>query len=147
MSAPSPALHQLQRLRGLQVEQLRQQLNYQRGLCQRYRNNINGLERLLGYRVAATTHLQRDNQHSYKLTLYKMLDLQKRELAVAETSLSRVETELLGAARNEKILAVFIAQKLADWQRELGQQEQKIQDGLAAQSAWRNQLAGAQQAH
>jgi len=39
--------------------------------------------------------------------------------------------------RSEKVLAQVIETKIGQWQAQLAQQEQKIQDGLAAQSWWR----------
>ncbi|MBU3059599.1 flagellar FliJ family protein, partial [Pseudomonas indica] len=105
--------------------------------CQRYRNNIAGLSRLCGFTVPMTTPLQRDNQQKYKATLHKMVELQRRELSVAEAALARIQAELLQAMRNEKILTQVIDMKMAQWQEDLARQEQKIQDGLAAQSWWR----------
>ncbi|MGN0922005.1 MAG: flagellar export protein FliJ [Cellvibrio sp.] len=144
MNKPSQAIARLRDLRSVQTQQIQQRVNYQRGLCQRYRNNIQGLERLIGYRVPATTSLQRDNQQNYRLTLYKMLELQRKELEVAEQSLGRIEQELLQAARDEKVLDHFIQNKLALWHRHLASQEQKIQDGLAAQSYWQGQMRASQ---
>jgi flagellar biosynthesis chaperone FliJ len=133
-------LGKLQTLRAQQAKQIQQRINYQRNMCLRYRNNITGLQRLIGFKAATTTHLQRDNQQNYRLTLYKMLDLQTRELDLAEENLTRLQQELLGAMRSEKILEQFIAGKLASWQLQLNQQEQKIQDGLASQGWWQQKL-------
>ena len=140
MKKPFSALTTLRDLRSQQTQQLQQRVNYQRGLCQRYRNNIQGLQRLVTYQVPATTHLQRDNQQNYRLTLYKMLELQKCELEVAEGGLSRIEQELMQAARDEKVLDHFIQHKLTRWQQHLAKQEQKIQDGLAAQGFWQGKM-------
>jgi flagellar export protein FliJ len=134
-------LGRLASLRGSQVQQVLGRVNYQKNLCQRYRNNIAGLSRLLGFEVPLSTSLQRDNQQRYKLTLHKMIELQRRELILAEENLARIQSELLAAMRNEKIVANFLDGKLADWRLQLSQQEQKIQDGLAAQAWWRAQGA------
>ena len=112
-------------------------VQYQQNLCQRYRNNITGLSRLCGFSVPMSTPLQRDNQQRYKATLYKMVELQRRELAVAEQALERIQRELLQAMRSEKVVEHVIEGKLQQWQQLLAQQEQKIQDGLAAQAHWR----------
>ena len=85
------------------------------------------------------TLLQRSNQQQYKLTLHKMLQLQRRELDVAEQALQRIQSELLAAMRSEKVVAQVLDGKLQQWQAQLAQQEQKIQDGLATQAWWRNQ--------
>ena len=77
------------------------------------------------------------NQQQYKSALHKMLDLQRRELQVAEENLERLQGELLKAMRNEKVLEQFIDGKVDEWQLTLARQEQKIQDGLAAQAWWR----------
>ena len=77
-------LGRLASLRGNKVQQMLGRVAYQQNLCQRYRNNITGLSRLCGFSVPMTTPLQRDNQQRYKATLYKMVELQRRELALAD---------------------------------------------------------------
>jgi flagellar export protein FliJ len=134
-------LGKLASLRKSKVQQMLGRVNYQQNLCQRYRNNIAGLSRLCGFTVAMTTPLQRDNQQRYKATLYKMVELQQRELALAEDNLKRIQAELLAAMRNEKVISQLLDNKLEQWGLLLAQQEQKIQDGMAAQSWWRQQLA------
>ena len=59
-----------------------------------------------------TTPLQRDNQQKYKATLHKMVELQRRELSVAEAALARIQAELLQAMRNEseQVLGELAAQ-------------------------------------
>lgn len=133
-------LSRLAGLRGQRVREMLGRVNYQNGLCQRYRNNITGLTRLCGFAVPVTTSLQRSNQQQYKATLFKMLELQRRELEVAEQTLKRIQSELLQAMRNEKIIAQLVDSKMGQWQELLSRQEQKIQDGLASQAWWRNQL-------
>lgn len=132
-------LSRLASLRGNKVRQMLGRVSYQQNLCQRYRNNITGLGRLCGFSVPMTTPLQRDNQQRYKATLYKMVELQRRELQLAEENLARIQAELLAAMRSEKVVAQVIDTKMAQWQQLLAQQEQKIQDGLAAQAWWRGQ--------
>ena len=134
-------LSRLASLRGNRVRQMLGQVSYQQNLCQRYRNNITGLSRLCGFSVPMTTPLHRDNQQRYKATLHKMVELQRRELAVAEQALARIQLELLQAMRNEKVVTHMIDAKMEQWQLLLARQEQKIQDGLAAQSWWRNQMS------
>ncbi len=134
-------LTRLASLRGNRVKQMLGQVRYQQNLCQRYRNNITGLSRLCGFSVPMSTPLQRDNQQRYKATLYKMVELQRRELAVAEQALARIQQELLQAMRSEKVVEHVIEAKMQQWQQLLLAQEQKIQDGLAAQSWWRGRLA------
>ncbi len=134
-------LSRLASLRGNRVRQMLGQVHYQQNLCQRYRNNITGLSRLCGFSVPMTTPLQRDNQQRYKATLHKMVELQRRELAVAEQALARIQLELLQAMRSEKVVTHVIDAKMEQWQQLLASQEQKIQDGLAAQSWWRNQMS------
>jgi len=130
-------LGRLASLRSHRVRQMLGRVQYQQNLCQRYRNNITGLSRLCGFSVPMSTPLQRDNQQRYKATLYKMVELQRRELAVAEQALERIQRELLLAMRSEKVVEHVIEGKLQQWQQLLAQQEQKIQDGLAAQAHWR----------
>ena len=130
-------LGRLASLRSHRVRQMLGRVQYQQNLCQRYRNNITGLSRLCGFSVPMNTPLQRDNQQRYKATLYKMVELQRRELAVAEQALERIQRELLQAMRSEKVVEHMIDDKLQQWQQLLAQQEQKIQDGLAAQAHWR----------
>ncbi|OZY85872.1 flagellar export protein FliJ [Cellvibrio mixtus] len=132
-------LSRLASLRGTKVQQMLGRVTYQQNLCQRYRNNIIGLNRLCSFTVPMTTPLQRNNQQQYKATLHKMVELQQRELALAEENLARIQVELMAAMRSEKIVAHVIDAKMAQWQQQLNQQEQKIQDGLAAQSWWRAQ--------
>ena len=134
-------LSRLAGLRGNRVREVMGRVNYQRNLCQRYRNNITGLTRLCGFVVPVTTSLQRSNQQQYKATLFKMLELQRRELEVAEQSLRRIQDELLQAMRNEKVIAQLLDGKLGQWQEQLARQEQKIQDGLAAQAWWRARVS------
>lgn len=135
-------LSQLARLRGMRVNETLSRIQYQEQLCRRYRANIEGLSRLCEYVVNSDTFLQRDNQQRYKGTLHSMLAQQRRELAVAEESLGRIRGDLMLAMRNEKVIAHVLAGKIAQWQQALAVQEQKIQDGLAAQSWWRMQGAG-----
>jgi flagellar export protein FliJ len=132
-------LSRLASLRGTRVQQMLGRVTYQQNLCQRYRNNIVGLNRLCSFTVPMTTPLQRNNQQQYKATLHKMVELQQRELTLAEENLARIQTELMAAMRSEKIVAHVIDAKMAQWQLQLGQQEQKIQDALAAQTWWRAQ--------
>lgn len=134
-------LSRLASLRGSRVQQMLGRVNYQKNLCQRYRNNITGLNRLCGFTVPMTTPLQRDNQQQYKATLHKMVELQRRELQLAEENLARIQAELLAAMRSEKVVMQVIDTKMAQWQAALAQQEQKIQDGLAAQAWMRAQGA------
>lgn len=134
-------LSRLASLRGNRVRQMLGRVTYQQNLCQRYRNNITGLSRLCGFTVPMTTPLQRDNQQRYKTTLHKMVELQRRELQLAEENLARIQAELLAAMRSEKVVMQVIDTKMAQWQHTLAQQEQKIQDGLAAQAWWRAQGA------
>ncbi|MGE8504253.1 MAG: flagellar FliJ family protein [Pseudomonas sp.] len=133
-------LGRLASLRGSRVQQMLGRVSYQQNLCQRYRNNIAGLSRLCGFTVPMTTPLQRDNQQRYKATLYKMVELQRRELVLAEENLARIQRELLAAMRSEKVITQFLEGKMGEWQELLARQEQKIQDGLAAQAWWRAQV-------
>ncbi len=130
-------LGRLASLRATRVQQMLARVTYQQNLCQRYRNNITGLTRLCGFTVPMTTPLQRDNQQQYKGTLLKMVELQRKELGVAEECLARIQLELTNAMRSEKIVAHVIDAKMHQWQLLLNQQEQKIQDGLANQGWWR----------
>ncbi|QEY16384.1 flagellar export protein FliJ [Cellvibrio sp. KY-GH-1] len=132
-------LGRLASLRATRVQQMLGRVTYQQNLCQRYRNNITGLTRLCGFTAPMTTPLQRDNQQQYKGTLLRMVELQRKELAVAEENLARIQLELMNAMRSEKIVAHVIDAKMNQWQLLLNQQEQKIQDGLAGQGWWRNQ--------
>lgn len=132
-------LARLASLRATRVQQMLGRVTYQQNLCQRYRNNITGLTRLCSFTVPMTTPLQRDNQQKYKGTLLKMVELQRKELALAEENLARIQVELMNAMRSEKIVAHVIDAKMTQWQQLLNQQEQKIQDGLASQSWWRAQ--------
>lgn len=139
MSAQIEMLKKLSSIRAGKVRQIMSQVNYQQNLCQRYRNNINGLGALTRFNPQVDTSLQRANQQQYKMTLLKMLDLQKRELATAEQTLAHIQRDLLEAMRSEKVLEHVIDVKLSQWQSELARQEQKIQDGLAQQSYLRQQ--------
>ncbi len=132
-------LSRLALLRANRVKQMLARVAYQQNLCQRYRANIAALDRLCGYEVGVNTTLQRDNQQRYKLTLHKMLGGQRQELALAEQSLERIREDLLAAMRQEQVINVLVDDKLAQWQQALARQEQKIQDGLAAQAWWRTQ--------
>lgn len=135
-------LSRLASLRNHKVKQMLGQVTYQQNLCQRYRNNITGLSRLCSFTVPMTTPLQRNNQNQYKMTLHKMVELQQRELTLAEQTLSRIRDELMAAMRSEKAVTHVIDNKMTQWQQLLGQQEQKIQDGLAAQSWLRSNAPG-----
>lgn len=135
-------LGRLADLRAIQVRQVMARVTYQQNLCQRYRNNIAGLTRLCGFSSATTTPLQRHNQQQYKATLHAMTNLQTRELKLAEQTLQRIQDELLAAMREEQVLVQVIEGKVQAWQAELSRQEQKIQDGLASQAWWRNQVQG-----
>ena len=130
-------LSRLAQLRGNRVQQLLGRVGYQQNLCQRYRNNIEGLGRLCSYTAPMTTPLQRDNQHRYKATLHKMIELQRRELKVSEEGLARIRGELLAAMRNEKMIVQVLEGKAQEWEQQLARHEQKIQDGLASQAWWR----------
>lgn len=143
MKAQIATLSTLARLREHQVQEMLGRLNHQQNLCQRYRNNIESLNRLCGHAAPVQTSLQRHNQHRYKTTLHRLIDLQRRELAVAERSLVRMRGEVMQAMRNEKIVSTVLDGKIALWRQQLAHQEQKIQDGLAAQSWWRNRATGA----
>jgi flagellar export protein FliJ len=132
-------LSRLADLRATRVQQMLGRVNYQQNLCQRYRNNITGLSRLCSFTVPMTTPLQRDNQQKYKGTLLAMVEIQRKELALAEETLARIQVELINAMRSEKIVAHVLDAKMAQWQTLLNQQEQKIQDGIASQSWWRTQ--------
>ena len=96
-------LSRLASLRATRVQQMLGRVTYQQNLCQRYRNNITGLTRLCSFTVPMTTPLQRDNQQKYKGTLLQMVELQRKELAVAEESLARIQVELMNAMRSERL--------------------------------------------
>lgn len=132
-------LSRLADLRGIQVRQVMARVTYQQNLCRRYRNNIAGLARLCGFSSATTTPLQRHNQQQYKATLHAMTNLQTRELKLAELTLQRIQNELMLTMRQEKVLTHVIESRVLAWQAELSRQEQKIQDGMASQTWWRNQ--------
>ena len=131
-------LSRLAELRNIQMRQIMGRVSYQQNLCERYRNNIAGLKRLCSFSSATTTPLQRHNQQQYKATLHAMTNLQVRELQLAEQTLGRIQVELQNAVRQEKVLAQVIDDKMRLWQATLASQEQKIQDGLASQTWWRN---------
>jgi len=131
-------LNRLAQLRAVQARQIMGRVPYQQNLCERYRNNIAGLTRLCGFTTATTTPLQRHNQQQYKATLHAMTNLQVRELKLAEQTLKRIQDELQQVVRQEKVLAQVIEDRMRQWLATLAQQEQKIQDGLASQTWWRN---------
>lgn len=131
-------LNRLAQLRAVQARQIMGRVTYQQNLCERYRNNIAGLTRLCGFTTATTTPLQRHNQQQYKATLHAMTNLQVRELKLAEQTLKRIQNELQQVVRQEKVLAHVIEDRMCQWLATLAQQEQKIQDGLASQTWWRN---------
>lgn len=139
MKAQINTLSQLARLRGNLVQQMLGRVAYQQNLCQRYRNNIDGLCRLCGYNVSTSTLLARENQFRYKANLHKIIELQRRELAVAEQGLERIRAELLSAMRSEKIIVKVLETRVLEWELQLARHEQKIQDGLATQAWWRAQ--------
>lgn len=131
-------LNRLAQLRAVQARQIMGRVTYQQNLCERYRNNIAGLTRLCGFTTATTTPLQRHNQQQFKATLHAMTNLQVRELKLAEQTLKRIQDELQQVVRQEKVLAQVIEDRMRQWLATLAQQEQKIQDGLASQTWWRN---------
>lgn len=131
-------LNRLAQLRAVQARQIMGRVTYQQNLCERYRNNIAGLTRLCGFTTATTTPLQRHNQQQYKATLHAMTNLQVRELKLAEQTLKRIQDELQQVVRQEKVLAHVIEDRMPQWLATLARQEQKIQDGLASQTWWRN---------
>ncbi|MFJ3429065.1 flagellar export protein FliJ [Pseudomonas fragi] len=131
-------LNRLAQLRAVQARQIMGRVTYQQNLCERYRINIAGLTRLCGFTTATTTPLQRHNQQQYKATLHAMTNLQVRELKLAEQTLKRIQDELQQVVRQEKVLAQVIEDRMCQWLATLAQQEQKIQDGLASQTWWRN---------
>ena len=131
-------LNRLAQLRAVQARQIMGRVTYQQNLCERYRNNIAGLTRLCGFTTATTTPLQRHNQQQYKATLHAMTNLQVRELKLAEQTLKRIQNELQQVVRQEKVLAQVIEDRMRQWLATLAQQEQKLQDGLASQTWWRN---------
>lgn len=131
-------LNRLAQLRAVQARQIMGRVTYQQNLCERYRNNIAGLTRLCGFTTATTTPLQRHNQQQYKATLHAMTNLQVRELKLAEQTLKRIQDELQQVVRQEKVLAQVIEDRMCQWLATLALQEQKIQDGLASQTWWRN---------
>ena len=131
-------LNRLAQLRAVQARQIMGRVTYQQNLCERYRINIAGLTRLCGFTTATTTPLQRHNQQQYKATLHAMTNLQVRELKLAEQTLKRIQDELQQGVRQEKVLAHVIEDRMRQWLATLAQQEQKIQDGLASQTWWRN---------
>ena len=131
-------LNRLAQLRAVQARQIMGRVTYQQNLCERYRNNIAGLTRLCGVTTSTTTPVQRHNQQQYKATLHAMTNLQVRELKLAEQTLKRIQDELQQVVRQEKVLAQVIEDRMCQWLATLAQQEQKIQDGLASQTWWRN---------
>ena len=131
-------LNRLAQLRAVQARQIMGRVTYQQNLCERYRINIAGLTSLCGFTTATTTPLQRHNQQQYKATLHAMTNLQVRELKLAEQTLKRIQDELQQVVRQEKVLAQVIEDRMCQWLATLAQQEQKIQDGLASQTWWRN---------
>jgi flagellar export protein FliJ len=140
MKARIKVLSHLAEIRAIQVRKMLGRVTYQQNLCVRYRSNIASLSRLSGFSSSTTTPLQRNNHQQYKATLHKMINLQVRELSLAEGNLSRIRAELMQAMRQEQVVVHLIENKMAQWQYALEVQEQKIQDGLASQCWWRNQM-------
>ncbi|CAM3030099.1 flagellar FliJ family protein [Pseudomonas plecoglossicida] len=137
-------LSRLATLRGIEVRQAKGRVDYQQMLCHRYRENIVGLNRLCGYDNTVTSAVQRQNQQQYKATLHGMINLQVRELAVAQEHLAHLQNQLMQAVRVAKVLTQVIEVKVRDRQTELGRQEQGRQDGLASQVWWRNLKASSE---
>lgn len=130
-------LGRLERVRATKADEHRSRVAAQHARCEMYRDNIQRLERLCEFTADMTTAVQRDNQQHYKATLHKMLAMQRRELAAAENALERLQTELYAALRKEKIVTHAIETRRTEYSRELARHEQRLQDGLAAQSWWR----------
>ena len=100
------------------------------------------LNRLCGFEACLDTPVQRHNHQQYKATLHAMINLQVRELALAEATLQRIGEQLRVAMRSERVLRDALNGKWQEWQALLARQEQRLQDGLGAQVWWRNRLAG-----
>ncbi len=127
-------LGRLANVRRNRVQQLLAQLNYQRALCQRYRNNIQGLTAISARSIPVSTSLQRDNQQAYKKTLLDMITIQQRELMQAERQLDTIQADLQAAMRSEHVIGHVLDQKISVWQEQLRRGEQKLQDSMAAMS-------------
>ena len=140
MKSSIAAFTRLAELRTGQVRQLLGRVKHQQRLCQRYRDNIGALNRLCGFGASIHTAVQRHNHQQYKATLHRMINLQTRELALAEQTLERMRRQMLQAMCGEKAVLQALASKVQEWQTLLGRQEQKLQDGLGAQAWWQAQL-------
>lgn len=143
MKACLAAYGRLATLRDQRVRQVQGRLGHQRQLCQRYRANIDALNRLCGFEACLDTPVQRHNHQQYKATLHAMINLQVRELALAEATLQRVHEQLRVAMRSERVMRDALHGKWQEWQTSLARQEQRLQDGLGAQVWWRQRLAAA----
>lgn len=124
-------------LRRRQLDPLLTRVNTQRSLCQRYRNTITGLTRLCGFSAATHTPLQRHNQQQYKATLHRLISRQQVDLQRLEAHLALIEAQLLAAWRSERVLHQLLDARIDEWRLALARQDQRIQDGLASQSWWR----------
>lgn len=134
------AFSRLADIRASQVKQLLGRVHYQQRLCQRYQDNIAALSRLCGFGASIDTALQRHNHQQYKATLHRMINLQTRELVLAEQTLERLRRQMLQAMCGEKAVMRALAGKVQEWQMRLARQEQKLQDGLGAQAWWQARL-------
>lgn len=140
MKSTVAAFGRLAELRAAQTRQLLARVHYQQQLCQRYQANIAALRRLCGFQGCIDTVVQRHNHQQYKVTLHNMIELQTRELALAERTLAGLREQMLDALRGEKVAAQALAGKLGEWRALLARQEQALQDGLGAQVWWRARL-------
>ena len=95
-----------------------------------------------GYESGAVDFLHKPlDIHAVKSKVNVFVDLFRQSKAMKLQVEALEQRELLQAMRSEKVVEHMIDDKMQQWQQLLAQQEQKIQDGLAAQSWWRNQMA------
>lgn len=144
MSMPKPlrSLSRLVELKELDVSRLSAELVSKRVVRDRYRGNLERLERLCegaGPSAAASSAMSPAlslNCAAYKQAVMRMTHEHRQDLALHEADMAVTQQTLAAAARRHEVLGQVLEHRRLSLFDEQRAREQKRQDEMAAQ-AWR----------
>ncbi|MDU1952500.1 flagellar FliJ family protein [Atlantibacter hermannii] len=135
-------LAHLKRIRQKAVQDQTVELAQQKQQCARVDNNIKALGMLMqktGIHARDASAAALKNVAGYKGSLQRVMKWQEEELALATIKRNRIQSSLVTAACQEKVVALTLDESVAARQAELAVKQQKASDDVAIQ-CWMRRL-------
>ena len=142
MSKPSRSLEHLVDLREREVDRLTADMAAKTALCERYRNNVERLEKLyqsVGPSGALSPALSL-NCAQYKQSVMQLADAHREDLTLHQADMAVAQQVLTAAARKHEALNQVLERSRTQERHERSVHEQKRQDEVATQAWLRSKL-------